>query len=478
MRRVKDKKRPPIVSEVPYFKLFNVCYLPYCEEYVHIRSQHRSEGDSWSRFNNLLSSSHRSVTRPSEENSTRLTTSPTKEMAARSRITVLLLLFLLSTEHSFAVNLNELTPLVDELLNRYRAEGVFSLAVSIPLNQNQNQDQTKNQNQGAYQIQKVLESDPAANVENKINNGEVYVGSRVVAAKPGGGLHAESRVVDKLNQLYKSPQFNQDDLLLLYVYASPCVEQCTDEGHELSILRGLNEIRRWNNWAVVFSKIFKPRNGQENTDMERVRALRRLATYGSGKTESDLGPVGLQNIFRCDRDENQQMKCVSCSSDGQVAQTCVSDGPQSGRGASSSQGGAQADWLTPKKGKGDRVRRDISYNTGDSSPHISESNKGAEDAPSVDENGNDVGSDEGKGSDLRTVVDILSPHIGFDSGDGRVSKGKGKVSKGKGKVRKGKGGKRRRGKGKGRRGKGKKSRRGGRSRRRGLDQDWIFVSDF
>ncbi|CAB1413585.1 unnamed protein product [Pleuronectes platessa] len=173
MRRVKDKKRPPIVSEVPYFKLFNVCYLPYCEEYVHIRSQHRSEGDSWSRFNNLLSSSHRSVTRPSAENSTRLTTSPTKEMAARSRITVLLLLFLLSTEHSFAVNLNELEPLVDELLSKYRAEGVFSLAVSIPLNQNQNQDQTKNQNQGAYQIQKVLESDPAANVENKINNGEV-----------------------------------------------------------------------------------------------------------------------------------------------------------------------------------------------------------------------------------------------------------------------------------------------------------------
>ncbi|XP_062244320.1 bromodomain and WD repeat-containing protein 3-like isoform X2 [Platichthys flesus] len=449
-------------------------------------------------------------------------------MAARSRITVLLLLFLLSTEHSFAVNLNELEPLVKELLSKYRAEGVFSLAVSIPLNQNQNQDQ--NLKQGAYQIQKVLESDPAANVENKINNGEVYVGSRVVAAKPGGGLHAESRVVDKLNQLYNSPQFNQDDLLLFYVYASPCVEQCTDEDHPLSILRGLNEIRRWNNWAVVFSKIFKPRIGQENTDMERVRALRRLATYGSGKTESDLGPIGLQNIFRCDY-ENQQMKCVSCSSDGQVAQTCVSDGPQSGRGGSSSQGGAQANrnpgrggsssqggaqdgWLDPKKGKGDRVRRDISYNTGDSSAHISESNKGAEDAPSVDENGNDVatgesvslsptGSDEGNGGDLRTVVDVLTPHIGFDSGDGRVSKGKGKVSKGKGgkgrrkkgkgkrrrgkgkgKGRRVKGGKRRRGKGKGRRGKGgrggkgKKSRRGGRSRRRGLDQDWIFASDF
>ncbi|CAB1459798.1 unnamed protein product [Pleuronectes platessa] len=103
-------------------------------------------------------------------------------MAARSRITVLLLIFLLSTEHSFAVNLNELAPLVNKLLSEYRFNGMFSLAVSIPLNQDQNKNQ--NQNQGANQIiQEVLKSDHAANVKNKINKGEVYIGSRVVAAE-------------------------------------------------------------------------------------------------------------------------------------------------------------------------------------------------------------------------------------------------------------------------------------------------------
>ncbi|CAB1441638.1 unnamed protein product [Pleuronectes platessa] len=225
---------------------------------------------------------------------------------------------------------------------------MFSLAVSIPLNQNQIKNQ--NQNQGANRnIEEVLGNNPADDVKNKINMNEVY-----------------------------------------------------------------------------------PKDGSVITDAEHRDSLERLGEQ-----------IGLKNIFRCDRDQNKQMKCVSCSSSsGNVAQRCVSDtntGQQQGTGGSSAQGGDQDGWQTPKKGKGDRVRRDISYNAGDSSAHISESNKGAEIAPSVDENGNDVGSDEGNGSDLRTVEDILSPHIGFDSGDGRVSKGKGKVSKGKGKVSKGKG---------------------------------------
>ncbi|XP_053272289.1 probable serine/threonine-protein kinase DDB_G0279405, partial [Pleuronectes platessa] len=68
------------------------------------------------------------------------------QMAARSQITVLLLLFLLSTEHSFAGTQNKLTPLVKELLSKYRVGGMFSLAVSIPLNQNQDQNKNKNNN--------------------------------------------------------------------------------------------------------------------------------------------------------------------------------------------------------------------------------------------------------------------------------------------------------------------------------------------
>ncbi|XP_034445792.1 uncharacterized protein LOC117764260 isoform X1 [Hippoglossus hippoglossus] len=398
-------------------------------------------------------------------------------MAARSRITVLLLLFLLSTEHSFAVDQNKLASLVNELLSKYRFNGMFSLAVSIPLNQNQDQD--KNQNQDTDRIiQEVLKSDPADDVKNKINKGEVYVGSRMVAATnltgENGADHAESRVVDNWDQLVNNPQFNDHDLLLFYVFASPCVEKCY--GHRENILSRINNIRRWKSYAVVFSKIFKPRNILENTDKERIEALKELATFKGGR-----GPIGLENIFRCDGKTNNPRQCVSCSNNDQVVDECVSDNPPSANMKSGT------GWGSNKQ----RVRRDISSNTGDSSSqHISESNKGAEDAPSVDGNGSDVatgeaaspttgesvslsptGSDDGNGSDLRTAEDVSSPQIGFDSGDGN-----GEVSRGKGKVSKGKGGKGRRGKGG--KGKGRRSRRGGRSRRRGLDQEWIFVSDF
>ncbi|XP_062249574.1 uncharacterized protein LOC133958675 [Platichthys flesus] len=406
-------------------------------------------------------------------------------MAARSRITVLLLIFLLSTEHSFAVNVKELAPLVNELLSGYRFNSMFSLAVSIPLNQDQNKNQNQNQNQnhGANQIiQEVLKSDHADNVKNKINKGEVYIGSRVVAAEvrrlEKGSDHAESRVVNNLDQLVNSPQVNNNDLLLFYVYASPCVEKCTSYGHTENILKKINRIRHWKSYAVVFSKIFKPKKGQENTKEERIDALERLAWYKVGG-----GHIGLENIFRCDRTKQSQkltMQCISCSSNGNVAHKCVSDDPpsatsqseasastkmcpQSARGGSSSESGAQdeSEWRSVNR-RGGRVRRDISC----------------------------------------SVEDVSSPQIGLNSGDGngKVSRGKGKVSKGKGskgrrgkgrkgKGRRGKGGKgkgrrrkggkgkgrrRKGGKGKGRRGKGGKgkgSRRGGRSRRRGLDQE-------
>ncbi|XP_053272079.1 uncharacterized protein LOC128430132 [Pleuronectes platessa] len=277
-------------------------------------------------------------------------------MAARSRITVLLLLFLLSTEHSFAVNLNELTSLVKELLNRYPVKNMFSLAVSIPQNQNQNQGANRG-------IEEVLIKNRADDVKNKIKMKEVYVGYRMAAAKPlwreNDVDHAESRVVDVLD---KGPEF-QDDLLLFYVSSSPCDRKCTNEENEGNILERIKDIKKWKDHAFVFSKIFQPRHGRPIPETKHRDSLERLGEQ-----------IGLENIFRCDRDQNKQMKCVCCSNDGQVAQTCVSDNPER---------------------EGRRV----------------------------------------------------------------------------------KGGKRRRGKG-GRGGKGKGSRRGGRSRSQGLDQDWIFVSDF
>ncbi|XP_044201185.1 uncharacterized protein LOC122976658 [Thunnus albacares] len=232
-------------------------------------------------------------------------------MAGLCWVTVMLAFSLSAVNSLAAVDQNRLARIVDGILEEYETKGMFSLAVSIPENQNQNTDQI---------LQEVFRSDPGNNVRNKINNGGVYIGSRVVAAKVlrrlnGGADHAESRVVDHLNRLHNSR--NANDMLLFYVYASPCIEKCSSETHHENILRRINHIRQWRSYAVVFSKIFIPKNHEPNTDQQRREALQRLGMY-----QVNQGSIGLDNIFRCDGPPGQ-MQCTSCSSDNQVADYCV-----------------------------------------------------------------------------------------------------------------------------------------------------------
>ncbi|XP_029290744.1 uncharacterized protein LOC115010294 [Cottoperca gobio] len=223
------------------------------------------------------------------------------------------LAFFLSADNSVdAVDSSRLATLVNGILREYRTPGMFSLAVSIPEDQNRNIEDI---------LQEVFLSDPGDDVKNN-NKNEVYVGSRVVAAKVlersnRGADHAESRVVDHLSELFKKN--NSNDFLLFYVYASPCVEKCSSDTHHESILRRINAIREWKSYAVVFSKIFKPRNGQANTEQELSGALQRLGTY-----QGTEGQIGLNNIFRCDK-RNNWMQCNSCLSGNQVQQYCISD---------------------------------------------------------------------------------------------------------------------------------------------------------
>ncbi|XP_028994344.1 uncharacterized protein LOC114848204 [Betta splendens] len=221
-------------------------------------------------------------------------------MASRCWMAVVLTVLL--TEHILAVDQNRLADIVNGILRQYGTQGMFSLAVTIPENQNLNINQV---------LQQVFQSDPAANVRNKLNNNEVYIGNRVVAAKrytqSFGTDHAESRVVDHLSQIFNNS--TQNDLLFFYVFASPCVEKCSSSTHRQNILGRIQSIRRWRDWAFVFSVIFRPNNAPENTEEQRQAALQRLGNS-----------VDLNKIFRC-----YGRQCTSCYSNGQVAQYCISD---------------------------------------------------------------------------------------------------------------------------------------------------------
>ncbi|KAI3353562.1 hypothetical protein L3Q82_020082 [Scortum barcoo] len=232
-------------------------------------------------------------------------------MAGLCWIAVTLALFL-STENTLAVvDQARLATIVDGIRREYGVQGMFSLAVRISDINNQNHDKI---------LKEVFTSDPGNDVKNTINNNQVYIGNRVVAAKPlkrpkGRTDHAESRVVDNLFN-----NRNNNDFLLFYVYASPCVEKCSSATHHdiMSILQRINTIRQWANYAVVFSKIFTPRSGEViNTEQQRREALQRLGNS-----------VGLNNIYRCDNPPGGQMKCTNCSKGVGKKGYCVYDSSQ------------------------------------------------------------------------------------------------------------------------------------------------------
>ncbi|KAL3066370.1 hypothetical protein OYC64_016345 [Pagothenia borchgrevinki] len=229
--------------------------------------------------------------------------------------------FLPAGDRADAVDLETLASYVDQIKSMYQTEGMYSLAVSIPV-----KDITLKK-----PLKKFLEeSDPVLNVKNMLNNNEVYVGRRVVAAKvlkPLNGRveHAESRVVDQLDALFTNQEENNQDMLLFYVYASPCVEHCLQTKPPGSILDRINKIRQWQSYAVVFSEVFQPRDQNDAVPYDKLRAALLLL----GNHQGPRGQIGLDHVFRCKKSEGSGlMECISCANGNQVAHECISNFPR------------------------------------------------------------------------------------------------------------------------------------------------------
>lgn len=216
-----------------------------------------------------------------------------------------------------------------------RKQPMFSLVVSVP----------KDKKKAQYDVNTV--NDVAETVKNKILQCDVYVGERVVAATvlkwpnvlnqcPGGLVqwpnflkkcrstartwadvkekcppgtiragtadHAEYRTLQNIGTLV-SKHRGSDDLLVFYVLASLCDKRCTNQSNDRNILESIRSIRKWKNYAVVFTNVFQPRNGAKISEQELLEALKRLGNS-----------VGLDNIFRCYKDNDKNiMQCINCS---------------------------------------------------------------------------------------------------------------------------------------------------------------------
>ncbi|CAI5678948.1 unnamed protein product [Oreochromis niloticus] len=260
-----------------------------------------------------------------------------------------------------AIHPNQLAPIVQDILNRYtpsyngannnRKFPMFSVAVSVPLNEQTNK----------FDMSKV--PDNGEDVRKTILNCDIYKGDRVVAAtvlkwpdvldqcpngdvqwedvlqkchreqmtwaevkslcgantiKDGRADHAEFRTLQDFKPLLATQ--SKDDLMVFYVRDSPCDETCTNPRNTLrNILINIQAITNWKNYVVVFSDVFRPRDGG-HIRMEKLRE----SLYWLGKAIADPGSNGLQNIFRCYM--QQEMKCFSCNGDnGEVAFECILD---------------------------------------------------------------------------------------------------------------------------------------------------------
>ncbi len=128
----------------------------------------------------------------------------------------------------------------------------------------------------------------------------------------GRADHAEYRTLENFNTLVNN--HDKNDFLLFYVLASPCVQRCTSKSSPWNILNSIKKIKKWKNYAVVFSDVFKPR-GEPIPVGDLRGALQRLGQS-----------IGLRNIFRCSGEGAVQ--CTSCSSSKntkEVARYCISD---------------------------------------------------------------------------------------------------------------------------------------------------------
>ncbi|XP_051241471.1 uncharacterized protein LOC127355047 isoform X1 [Dicentrarchus labrax] len=313
------------------------------------------------------------------------------QMAGLCWMAVALVLSLSAGNSWAVVDQNKLARIVIDIVSKYRPHyevngkrrsPMFSLALSVPYNKRSKK----------YDISQVFNTDSEDAVKTDIQKCKVYAGRRVVAATvlkwpdvvkwcPDEPVqwqdvlmkcnqesmtwaelkkmrqdsktekecresvwnrradHAEYRTLQHFNNLVNN--HNENDLLLFYVLASPCHDKCAAEGVSGNILESIQEIKKWNNYALVFTDVFQPPG--ESVLEENRKALERLGQS-----------VGLSNIFRCNINTPE---CTSCSVENQVARYCFADEPGPSNNLPST---SQSNNINPSTG----VSTNVDSNTG------------------------------------------------------------------------------------------------------------------
>ncbi|XP_038133977.1 protein qua-1-like [Cyprinodon tularosa] len=188
-----------------------------------------------------------------------------------------------------AVDQSWLTNIVENIRNEYPLGDTYTVALNIPVNQD------------PESLTEVLNDDPEDKVKQTVSQGQVYQGTRVVAATQSDAL---ARVLQKVEPLIKSSAGNA-----LIVYSEGYLKA---NGIDSQIS---NIIQNWGSYAFVFSKVASDAN---NNVLNRDELFKRQA----------FSKFGLENIFRC-YETGDSFQCTNCRNGNGVAPSCVQDEMQS-----------------------------------------------------------------------------------------------------------------------------------------------------
>ncbi|XP_022616356.1 uncharacterized protein LOC111232928 [Seriola dumerili] len=216
------------------------------------------------------------------------------KMAGLCWVTVVLTFLLSAGDSVSAVDQNWLTSIVDGIKNEYALGDSFSVAVNVPENEDPNN------------LQQVLQDDPADQVKQAVSQGQVYQGTRVVAAAQS---EAVSRVLENIQPFIKSSQGN---FLIIYSAQSPCGPTCTN-ANEDGISNKINDVtQNWSGYAFAFSNVADVPNADTSQLAQSFQQL-------------GISELGLDKIFRCYNPGDGAFQCTSCSSGGDVTPSCVAN---------------------------------------------------------------------------------------------------------------------------------------------------------
>ncbi|KAF1394555.1 hypothetical protein PFLUV_G00002250 [Perca fluviatilis] len=233
-----------------------------------------------------------------------------------------------------AMEQDRLASIIQGIKNEYDLGDTFSLAVNIP------------QDQDINDLQQVFQDDPADKVKQTVSEGQVYQGTRVVAAAQPEAL---SRVLGNLQPLFKR---SKGHFLLIYSEESPCGPTCTTNENKDRITGKINEIiQNWGSYAFVFSKVHDVPGADTPQLAESFKQL-------------GVSKLGLDKVFRCYKPDDS-FQCTSCLSDGDVTPACVANDVQSNQeqGVGGEEGTVPSTGTDTGKEKGEGMREDS--NTGE-----------------------------------------------------------------------------------------------------------------